>query len=71
MGVSEEGIENFQIELLAPVNMTELKHGHAEGDLFIQRGPESIIGFELLRTFVSKIFSQCLIQTNIFILAQG
>lgn len=48
MGVSEEGIENFQIEFLASVNMNELKHGHAEGDLFIQRGPGSIIGFELL-----------------------
>lgn len=36
MGVSEEGIENFQIEFLASVNMNELKHGHAEGDLFIQ-----------------------------------
>ena len=48
MGVSEEGIENFQIELLPPVNMNELKHGHAKGDLFIQWGPESITGFELL-----------------------
>lgn len=48
MGVSVECIENFQIKLLVPINMNELKHGNAEGDLFIEKGLESIIRFELL-----------------------
>lgn len=47
-GVSVECIENFQINLLVPINMNELKHGNAEGDLFIERSLESIIRFELL-----------------------